>query len=110
MRLNWTCAVAAILALGSVSPALAQDFQLRGPLSTGQMIEVKGINGEISATPSSSGNVEVVGTKRAGRRGNPADVRVETVPSSRGITICAVYPAPPGREPNRCATGDDGRM
>lgn len=110
MRLNWTSVAAVGLVLGSVSPALAQDFQWRGRLSTGQTVEVKGVNGEISAAPSSSGDVEVVATKRPGRRGNASDIRVEAVPSSRGITICAVYPTPEGKEPNRCAPGDEGRM
>lgn len=113
MRLiSTTVSIAVTVGLlsGVASTASAQgDFQWRGRLSAGQAIEIKGVNGAISATPSSSGDVEVTATKSA-RRSNPAEVRIEVVPSSRGVTICAVYPTPSGREPNRCAAGDEGRM
>jgi hypothetical protein len=110
MRLNWTNAVAVgLIVVGGASPALAQDFQWRSRLNSGQTVEIKGVNGAISAVASSSGDVEVVATKSA-RRSNPADVRVEVVPSSRGVTICAVYPDVAGKEPNRCAPGEQGRM
>jgi hypothetical protein len=36
-------------------------------------------------------------------------VRIEVVPHAGGVTICAVYPAPPGREPNQCEPGSGGR-
>src|SRR5262249_57401187 len=72
-------------------------------------LELKGVNGDISATPSSSGDVEVKASKTA-QRSNPNDVRIEVVPGPKGVTICAVYPSVPGKEPNRCAPGDEGRM
>ena len=98
------------LAVANVAPAEAQnDFQWRGRLSAGQAIEIKGINGDVSASPSSSGDVEVTASKSA-RRSNPAEVRIEVVPTSKGVTICAVYPDAPGKEPNRCAPGEEGRM
>src|SRR5262249_57043686 len=53
--------------------------------------------------------VEVAATKSA-VRSNPAEVRIEVVQGANGITICAVYPNVPGKEPNRCAPGDEGRM
>ena len=111
MRLTWSrVVITGLLSAATALPAAAQgDFQWRGRLSTGQAVEIKGINGEISASPSSSGDVEVTASKSA-RRSNPADVRIEVVPSSRGVTICAVYPSVPGKEPNRCAPGDEGRM
>src|SRR5678815_2776640 len=103
-------AVTGGLAVASVVPAAAQnDFQWRGRLSAGQAIEIKGINGDVSASPSSSGDVEVTASKSA-RRSNPAEVRIEVVPTSKGVTICAVYPDAPGKEPNRCAPGEEGRM
>jgi hypothetical protein len=102
--------MAGALALGSVAPAAAQgDFQWRGRLSTGQVVEIKGVNGDVRASTSSSGDVEVTASKSA-RRSDPSTVRVEVVPTSRGVTICAVYPDVPGKEPNRCAPGDEGRM
>jgi len=85
-----------------VVDATAQaTFQWSGQLTSGQTIEIKGINGDVRATPSSSGQVEVTATKSA-RRSNPADVRIDVVPHGGGVTICAVYPDVPGKEPNRC--------
>lgn len=110
MRLNWTrLVIGGVLVVATAIPAAAQsDFQWHGRLSTGQVVEIKGVN-EINASSSSSGDVEVSASKSA-RRSNPADVRIEVVPSSKGVTICAVYPTPEGKEPNRCAPGDEGRM
>lgn len=110
MRTNWTSfTTIAIAAVMAAAPAAAQDFQWRGRLAMGQTIEIKGVNGDVSASASSSGDVEVTATKSA-RRSNPAEVRVEVVPGSNGVTICAVYPDVPDREPNRCAPGDQGHM
>src|SRR5262249_6073510 len=90
-------------------PARAQsDFQWRGHLNTGQTVEIRGINGDINASASSSGDVEVRATKTA-NRSNPADVRIEVVPGAGGVTICAVYPAPPGRGPNVCEPARDAQ-
>jgi hypothetical protein len=110
MRSTCTSVTAAALTLlVGVSSAAAQgDFQWRGQIPAGQTIEIKGINGDIRATASGSGDVEVTAA-RAARRSNPADVRIEVVPHARGITICAVYPTVPGREPNRCGPGGEGR-
>jgi putative adhesin len=92
------------------SPAAAQgDFHWAGALTSGQKIEIKGVNGSIRATASSSGQAEVTATKEA-RRSNAADVRIEVVPHAGGVTICAVYPDVAGREPNRCAPGREGKM
>jgi hypothetical protein len=110
MRLNRTaCAIAGVTVWVSVSPVAAQTpFQWRGRLAPGQTIEVKGLNGAVRATASSSDEVEVAATRTA-RRSNPDDVRIEVVPHAGGITICAVYPTPPDREPNRCEPGRAGR-
>ena len=97
-------AVAGLLTLLAVAPAAAQDFRWNGRLTSGQAIEIRGINGDIRATASSSGDVEVTATKTA-RRGSPDDVRIEVVPHAGGVTICAVYPSSRGREPNTCEPG-----
>jgi hypothetical protein len=92
------------------SPAVAQgDFHWAGALSSGQKIEVKGVNGSVRASASSSGQAEVTATKES-RRSNAADVRIEVVPHAGGVTVCAVYPDVAGREPNRCLPGGEGRM
>jgi Putative adhesin len=109
MQVTWTGGLVVVLAMAfGASRAAAQDFQWRGQLAAGQAIEIKGINGDVRATPSSSGDVEVTAARSA-RRSNPAEIRIEVVQHSGGVTICAVYPTAPGREPNQCVAGGGGR-
>jgi hypothetical protein len=110
MRTNWmTVVIVSVAMLVAASHAAAQaDFQWHGQLTSGQTIEIKGINGDVRATASSSGEVEVTAARSA-RRSNPADVRIEVVPHAGGVTICAVYPTVPGRAPNSCEPGREGR-
>src|SRR3979409_1448652 len=110
MRTNLMASVIVSVAmLVAVSHAAAQtDFQWHGQLASGQTIEIKGINGDVRATASSSGEAEVTAARSA-RRSNPADVRIEVVPHAGGVTVCGVYPAVPGRAPNRCEPGGEGR-
>ncbi len=110
MHPKWTnCVKAGLVLWISASPGWAQsDFQWRGRLETGQTIEIKGINGDIRATASQSGEVDLTAVRSA-RRSNPNDVRIEVVPHAGGITVCAIYPTAPGRDPNRCEPGDAGR-
>jgi DUF4097 and DUF4098 domain-containing protein YvlB len=110
MRVNRIgCAIAGLVLCVWASPAAAQaPFQWRGQLASGQTVEIKGINGDVRAIASPSAEVEVVATRSA-RRSNPEDVKIEVVPHAGGITICAVYPTPPGGEPNRCEPGNGGR-
>lgn len=92
-RLLNPLALAACVWLGVAATAAAQaDFEWNGQLAPGQRIEVIGVNGAIHASASPGGNVLVTATKTAGRRGNPADVRVEMVTNSNGVTVCVVYP------------------
>jgi hypothetical protein len=91
------------------APALAQnDFEWTGQLAPGQSIEVIGVNGSIHASAARGGNIAVTAAKTA-RRSNPAEVRIETVAHAGGVTICAIYPSPDGREPNECRPGGRGR-
>jgi DUF4097 and DUF4098 domain-containing protein YvlB len=95
---------AVVVACGA-SLAIAQtDFDWRGQLASGQTLEIKGVNGDIHATASSSGEAEVHATKTS-RRSNPANVRIEVVPHAGGVTVCAVYPDVDGQDPNRCEIG-----
>jgi DUF4097 and DUF4098 domain-containing protein YvlB len=101
-----TVAAAAMLA-GAAQAAAQADFQWRGQLGAGKTIEIKGINGDIRASSSTSCDVEVTASKTA-TRSNPNNVRIEVVPHAGGVTICAVYPDVPDREPNRCEPGREG--
>src|SRR5262245_15507649 len=89
--------------------AFAQnDFDWRGQIASGQTLEIRGVNGEINATPSGSGDAEVHATKSA-NRSDPASVRIAVVPHGGGILVCAVYPTPAGRDPNTCDPGPNNR-
>lgn len=103
-------ALAMALATSSVSAqAQAQTPQTwKGTVLQGSAIEIKGVNGGITATAATGGEVEVSAVMR-GRRSNPAEVKLDIVEHADGVTICAVYPSADGR-PNECQPGDAGRM
>ena len=84
-----------------------EDFHWRGTLSSGQRIEIKGVNGDIRAEPASGGEVEVTAVRRRRRQGRVEDVRIERISHGGGVTICAIYPSARNRRPNRCTAGDD---
>jgi DUF4097 and DUF4098 domain-containing protein YvlB len=107
MRINALTALAAALA-AATQLAAQTDFQWHGPLTSGQTLEIKNINGDVRAAPSTSTEAAVTAVKTA-RRSNPAEVRIEVVPHAGGVTICAVYPSVPGEEPNTCETGSRSR-
>jgi hypothetical protein len=85
------------------------DFEWRGRVEPGRTIEIKGVNGGVHAVLANSNEVEVTAVRTA-RRSSPDSVRFEVVPHAGGVTVCAVYPDVPGREPNRCEPGQDGHM
>jgi DUF4097 and DUF4098 domain-containing protein YvlB len=86
----------------------ALDWEWQGNVDRGDAIEIKGINGGIKATGSSGGQVKVSALKK-GKDDDPADVRIEVVEHSGGVTICAVYPDANGKK-NECAPGSGGRL
>lgn len=92
------------------SPSAAQEtWSWEGELGRGEQVEIKGVNGNVTAEPASGARVVVEATKDA-KRGDPSEVTIEVVEHAGGVTICAVYPTPAGRQPNQCRPGDEGRM
>src|SRR5262245_8802142 len=92
-------AIVAALIIG-LTPAAASaqasaPFEWRGTVLQGNTIEIKGVNGDVTAEPGGS-EVEVRAVRR-GRRNNPEDVQIEVVQHGEGVTICAVYPSTDGR-------------
>ncbi|HEY0305224.1 MAG TPA: DUF4097 family beta strand repeat-containing protein [Longimicrobiales bacterium] len=91
------------------APAAAQDtWNWKKAVPAGRAIEIKGINGDVSATAASGGEVEVVARKSA-NRSDPASVRIEVVEHSGGVTICAMYPNRNSERANECLPGARGR-
>jgi hypothetical protein len=85
--------------------ARSEPFRWSGQVAAGQSVEIKGINGDITAEPASGNQIEVVATKK-GRRSDPAGVNIRVVPHAKGVTICAVYPNDASDQPNTCEPGD----
>lgn len=81
-----------VLALGlaalTASGAAAQEpWSWHKALAAGKTIEIKNIEGDITATPASGNEVEVV----AHRHGNTRDVQIKVDEDADGVTICTVY-------------------
>ncbi|MGH7644084.1 MAG: DUF4097 family beta strand repeat-containing protein [Gemmatimonadales bacterium] len=97
----------AILAAAAPRPAAAQDdFQWKGRVAAGRTVEIKGVNGGITAMAATGAEVEVTARKRA-RDDDPDEVKIEVIEHDGGVTVCAVYPTPRrARRENRCETGD----
>lgn len=98
-------ALTAVTAAWAAPAAAQQDFEWRGRVAPGDVIEIQGVNGEIQAV-AASGNQVLVRAERRGRRSDPMSVRMEVVEYEGGVTICAVYPTPPNaRRENECRPG-----
>jgi hypothetical protein len=91
-----------------LGPEKRDEFRWTGRIAPGGTLEIKGINGSISATPASGREIELVATKR-GRRQDPKLVEIEFAEHAGGLTVCAVYPSSADR-PNECKPGREGRM
>jgi Putative adhesin len=69
--------------------ATTDTFHWSGNVSAGQLIEVRGINGNIHAQPARGESVDVIAYK-SGRVVDPASIGVKVVEHDGGITILAV--------------------
>ena len=75
--------------------ASSDDFTWQGRVPAGEWLQVRNINGQISVDRATGDQVEVVATKRW-RKGNPADVRIETTRFGSGnqsALVCAIWDA-----------------
>jgi hypothetical protein len=102
-------AVAVLLVLTFAAGTSAQDFNWRGRIGRGRMIEIKGVNGGITAVGTSGTEVRVTAIKSA-EDDDPEEVEIEVVEHDDGVTICAVYPTSSRRRPNSCEPAEGGRM
>ena len=114
---RWNRVWAAVLVAGLLLPAAAASksstreggaFQWTRALAAGKTIEIKGVNGDITASRASGKDVEVSATKRW-KKSDPDQVTIEVIEHDDGVTICAKYPSSGDRE-NVCAPGDGGHM
>lgn len=87
----------------------ATDYRWSGRVAAGESVEIKGINGSVHFVHA-QGNEVVVTAEASARRSDPSTVRIERLEHGEGLTFCAVYPSPEGREQNRCGPGNSGTM
>ena len=83
-------------------------FEWNKTIAAGKEIEIKGINGDITASRAAGKEVEVKAYK-TWKRSDPEDVTIEVIEHEDGVTICAKYPPVHGKE-NVCGPGHEGRM
>jgi DUF4097 and DUF4098 domain-containing protein YvlB len=100
----------ALAATLMATPAMAQNaWNWSKVVPAGRTVEIKGINGEITATGVSGAEVQVTARKTS-KRSDLGSVELRVVEHAGGVTICAVYPTPRGKSANECAPGENGRM
>ena len=86
----------------------SDEFRWNGPVAQGQTVEIKGINGRITAEPAPGNEVQVLAVKSS-RRSDVNSVQVKVVQHSRGVTICALYPNESG-EVQECESDSTPRQ
>ena len=79
----------ALLSLATL--AQGPEFNWSGDLA-GKRLTVKNVVGDIRIEPGTGSTATITGIKKAGQHGDPADVQIRKVESSKGLTICVVYP------------------
>jgi hypothetical protein len=68
----------------------AQDFRWSGTAAAGSEVSVGNVNGNVTITASTTGKVEVLGTKHGSGR-NYDRLRADVQQTARGITVCVLY-------------------
>ena len=111
--MNRTVMIAvALAALASIQPARSvaqtRDWDWKGQIKRGDIIEIRGVNGSVRAERTSGDEVEVVARLRA-EDDDPNEIRMEVVQHSGGVTICALYPDTDEDRPNECQLRGRGR-
>lgn len=106
MRTKTTILTLATVALLAAPPAAAADFRWAGAMAKGKTLEIRGINGDVSAT-GGSGEAVVEAVKTA-RKGDPESVKIEVVEQSDRVIVCAVYPGARIGKHACDVTGSDG--
>jgi hypothetical protein len=81
----------ALLALPGLAVSQSRDdFRWDKALPAGQTVRLHNVNGDITVTPSTSGRVEVVGTKR-GSSSAFENISAQVHETSDGIVVCVVW-------------------
>lgn len=87
----------------AAGPEETATFDWKGEIDAGKTLEIRGINGGITAH-AVSGREATVHATLTGRHSDPTDVKIAVVKHDGNATLCAVYPGQDGRE-NSCGPG-----
>lgn len=79
-----------------------REFHWTGHLASGQVVEIKGITGDIRASGGTGDQIDVMADKSAAGAEN---VNIQVLPTSEGVTICAIYPSEDVGRGNTCVPG-----
>jgi DUF4097 and DUF4098 domain-containing protein YvlB len=90
LRRLTSASLASCALLAVATPAQAQDFRWSGSAAAGSEVSVSNVTGNVTVTASTTGRVEVLGTKRGSGR-NYDRIKADVQQTSRGIAICVLY-------------------
>jgi hypothetical protein len=85
-----------IVAAQQAGTQQGDHWSWHGKVAAGRTLEIKGVNGSITAEPATGDEIVVTADKHA-RDSDPDEVRIEVYQDTDGVTICAVYPGRSGR-------------
>jgi DUF4097 and DUF4098 domain-containing protein YvlB len=86
-------AIALVLSTAAWAQDQGSEFHWHGKLAADQLLTIKNVNGDIDANMAVTDEAQVDATKSGP---NADQIRIEVVPGSEGVTICAVYPGMSG--------------
>jgi Toastrack DUF4097 len=94
-------ALSLILSAAAWAQDQGREFHWHGKLGSDQLLTIKNVSGDVDARAGDTDEAQV----EASKSGPNADqIRIEVVPDSEGVTICAVYPGMSGH----CGPGSRG--
>jgi len=90
MRVHTYALLALLLACAIPAAAQQPDFRWEKALPASNTVSLHNLNGDITVTPSTSGKVEIVGTKHGSKRYFD-EITLAVVETSRGIVVCSMF-------------------
>lgn len=107
-RLTLPAIAAALLAPAALPAQQSDTWAWSRAVPAGRSIEIKGVNGDITASYTAGAEVRVRAEKTA-RRSDVGDVQLVVVEHADGVTICALYPSEGRGRANECQPAEGGR-
>ena len=84
-------ALTLLVGTGCLMAAQPGQHEWRGTIAPGRMVEIRGINGDIHAFPSDSGEVEVI-ARVISSGDEETSMKLHLMETSDGLAVCAIRP------------------